>query len=312
MRVLLKAVMVLGALALGSPPVMAQNAIEGRVGKLEREMRAVQRKVFPGANGQVVAPDITPPETTEGLPGTPASSPEIDIIARVHALESQMSSMTGQVEQTQHRLQLLEQAFADFQRATDTRLKALEDRSGAASAGAAPDSAPPVVTDAAPPKATPAPPPVAGADLARARLVAAVEKPTSADPADDGYVYGYRLWAAKLYPEAEAVLKQVVAKYPSHRRASWAQNLLGRAYLDEGKPSLASLAFYENYKKFPQGERAPESLFYLATALKKLGKPAGDVCKVYDELTDAYPSRISPGMRADIARGRVESKCATK
>ena len=33
---------------------------------------------------------------------------------------------------------------------------------------------------------------------------------------------------------------------------------LGRAYLDDGKPSLASIAFYDNYKKYPDGERAPE------------------------------------------------------
>src|SRR3546814_5892874 len=76
----------------------------------------------------------------------------------------------------------------------------------------------------------------------------------------DAYIYGYRLWEAKFYPEAEAQLKSVVEKYSSHRRASFAQNLLGRAYLDEGKPALASVAFYENYQKRPKGERAPDKI----------------------------------------------------
>ena len=118
----------------------------------------------------------------------------------------------------------------------------------------------------------------------------AVAKPNSGDAAEDGYLYGYRLWQAKLYPEAETALKEVVAKYPSHKRWSFAQNLLGRSYLDEGKPSLASIAFYDNYKKAPEGERAPDSLFYLAQALVKLGKPA-DACKVWGELTESYPDK---------------------
>ena len=88
-------------------------------------------------------------------------------------------------------------------------------------------------------------------------------------------------------------MKTVVAKYPKHRRASYAQNLLGRAYLDDGKPSLAAIAFYDNYKKMPDGERAPDSLYYLAQALMQLNKPA-DACKVYGELTDVYGAKISP------------------
>src|SRR3546814_15128458 len=70
-------------------------------------------------------------------------------------------------------------------------------------------------------------------DEGRKAAVAAVERPDTGDAAEDAYIYGYRLWEAKFYPEAEAQLKSVVEKYSSHRRASFAQNLLGRAYLDE-------------------------------------------------------------------------------
>lgn len=301
----------------------AQGPIEGRVDRLEREMRAVQRKVFPGGAGQNLQPEITGPEGPQAAPGVPATSPVADLNGRVNALESQMTTLTGQIEQAEYKLRQLDEAFNAYRRATDARLKAIEDGRGAMAAGDAPPlgaapavagSPPPatapsrVTTPAARPPATPAP--AAGAaDPARAKLVAAVEKPVTADPADDAYVYGYRLWQAKLYPEAEAQLKQVVAKYPTHRRASWAQNLLGRTYLDQGKPSLASLAFYDNYKKFHDGERAPDSLYYLAVALKKLGKPAKDICQVYDELSEVYGDKITAQMKADVARGREEQKC---
>ncbi len=286
-------------------------------------MRAVQRKVFPGGNGQYFPPDISPQQAnpTPG-PGLPSSTPVADLNGRVSALEGQLATMTGQIEQTQYKLMQFEEAFSAYRRSTDARLKALED--GAASTGGSAGIGPsaPIssgasgTTSASAATAKPAPvaKPTASAtmtinDPARARLVAAVEKPMTDDPADDGYVYGYRLWQAKLYPEAQAALKQVVAKYPTHRRASWSQNLLGRSYLDEGKPSLASLAFYENYKKFHDGERAPDSLYFLTIALKKLGKPSADICQVYDELLEVYPTKITAQMKADVARGRTEEKC---
>lgn len=324
MRNIVRAMLLAGGLVVVPAGAVAQTAIEGRVDRLEREMRAVQRKVFPGGNSQLFTPDVAPPTATGPLPGTPASAPDVDMAARINALESQMRNATGQSEQALHRVQLLEEAFAAYKRATEARLKALEDaaaaggRAAAAGAGTivAPAASPPAAAASAiakkPAAPTSAPAKPAAPDPARAALVAAVEKPVTADAADDAYVYGYRLWAAKLYPEAETQLKSVVTKYPTHRRASWAQNLLGRAYLDDGKPSLASLAFYDSYKKFHDGERAPDSLLFLATALKKLGKPASDICKVYDELTEAYPERITASMQADIARGRADAKCSAK
>ena len=68
------------------------------------------------------------------------------------------------------------------------------------------------------------------------------------------------------------------------------------------------MAFYENYKKFPDGERAPDSLLYLGQALTKLNKPA-DACKVYDELSDVYGAKISASMKTQIEAGRGAAKC---
>ena len=288
-------------------------------------MRAVQRKVFPGGNNQYFPPDISPADKPAAGPGTPATPPIADVEGRQNATEAQQARMTGQIEQLENRLRMFADAFEAYKRSTGARLTALEQTassirsSGAIEpAGAAAEPARPVPpraaststsTSPARPKADAATPASAAADPGRARLVAAVARPLSDDPAEDGYVYGYRLWQAKLYPEAEGQLKQVVSKYPSHRRASWAQNLLGRTYLDEGKPSLASLAFYDGYKKFPNGERAPDSLYFLSVALKKLGKPSADICQVYDELSEVYASKITATMKADVARGRAEEKC---
>ncbi|MDP5279439.1 hypothetical protein Q9Q95_10940 [Sphingomonas sp. DG1-23] len=303
------------ALIAGTGSAYAQStAVEGRVDRLEREMRAVQRKVFPGGAGQTIEPQIVP-ETNVDAPGSPAGSPVADLTQRVAALENQVQTLTGQVEQDGYRLKQLEDGFNAYKRATDARLKALE--TAASSAGTSdgdPVIAPVDLGEASArptrptrPAAdeTPAPKPAG----TRAQQVAAVAKPNTGDPAEDGYTYGFRLWQAKLYPEARRELEAVATKYPQHRRASFSQNLLGRAYLDAGAPSLAAVAFYENYKKNPNGERAPDSLYYLAQALTKLKKPAGEVCKVYTELDQLYGERLSAEMKTGVAEGRAAQKC---
>ena len=294
------------ALASVAMPATAQTSrgaagggIEGRVDRLEREMRAVQRKVFPGGAGQTIEPQITPPERQPGAPGLPATSAVADLNARVSAVESQLSQITGQVEQSQYRLRQLEEAFNAYKRSTDARLKALE-------AGAAPaeDDAPVTGTRPAPTR-----PAVGGPATVPTTPAVAVDRPKSDDPAEDGYVYGYRLWQAKQYDKAITELRTVVQKYPKHRRASYSQNLLGRALLDQGKPALAATAFFESYQKMPNGERAPDSLYYLAQSLVKMKKPASEVCKVYDELSQVYGDRISDAMKKDVATSRTASKC---
>ena len=146
-------------------------------------------------------------------------------------------------------------------------------------------------------------------DPARKAAVAAVDIPATGDAEEDDYTYGFRLYSAKLYPEAQAKLKAFVAKYPvTSKRWSYAQNLLGRAYYDEGKPALAAVALYDNYQKAPRGERAADSLYWLGQALTKLRKTT-DACKVYDELRDVYGAKLSAEAKARAARGRADAKC---
>ena len=314
--VLLLGVAMLTLPGLAPAPVAAQATnLDGRVNRLESEMRAVQRKVFPNGGGQLLQPEVTAPTRPVEAPGTPAAGALVDLTARVTSLEEQIASLTGQAEQNGYQVRQLREQFEAYQRATDAKLAAMGPPPAAAPAtsaggmGGGDEPAPiaPAKSSGPPPKGTPEASAAKPADPGHAARVAAVPRPKSADPAEDAYLYGYRLWEAKFYPEAQAQLKKAVNDYPKSKRASYAQNLLGRAYLDDGKPSLASIAFYENYKKMPEGDRAPDSLLYLGEALTRLDKPA-DACKVYDELSDVYAGKIA-GMKADIAKGRAAAKC---
>lgn len=326
MRSFLTTATLLIGTALIAPPATAQTNVDVRVDRLEGQMRAVQRKVFPPVNGKLVQPEITASGGTTEQMGTPANSAVNDLTARVDALESQLSSLTGQVEQSQFKLRQLDEGFTAYKRATDARLKALEGTAAPATGGPIVDApaatkpnspatrptttTPPPVTATRPattPAATPATTPAKDAD--HAKRLAAVEKPTTADPADDTYTYGFRLWSAKLYPEAEAQFKAVTKNYPQSRLNSRAQNMLGRTLLDSNRPNLAMLAFYENYRTNPKGDRAHESLYYLAQALTTLKKPASEICKVYDELDQVYPDKLNGAMKAGVTRGRATQKC---
>jgi len=326
-------------LATAALPAFAAEpgTIDQRVDRIEKQLKAVQRKVFPGGDAAFQAPEIAPPETHATV-GVPASTPLNDLSARVDALEKSVAQLTGQVEQDEHRLDLLSQQTAQDRQEFATRLKALE--AAAAPAPAATAAAP--VTPAPQEEAAAAPPPRSTAPVkgkpASPTLSAkpapapakpapgkpAATKPTAAaiddtatdggasaasgDPAEDAYMAGYRLWTQKKYSEAETTLAAVAKKYPKHRRASYAQNLLGRAYLDDGQPALAAQAFVQNYQVNPHGERAPDSLYYAGQALMQL-KRAADACRVYDELASVYADKLTGSLKTRVAAARTEAKC---
>lgn len=281
-------------------PVQAQANIEGRVGKLEKEMKAVQRKVFPGGDDRFFEAEITPPSQEGPAPGIPATTPLSDLTERVNALESSVQQLTGQVEQQGFKLRQLEEQMTKLRGDTEFRLNQIE--SGAAPAAGTPPAGAPSTASAASSVATP--PPVVTAPVSSTGPAANPE-----DPGEAAYMAGYRLWEQKKYPEAQAALREVVAKYPKHKRASYAQNLLGRAYLDEGKPALAAEAFYANYQKMPRGERAPDSLYFLGQALVQLKKPA-EACKVYGELQDVYGANLSASLKDRVTKARAAAKCS--
>lgn len=306
MRWTLTAALLASTTATGALAQATGGTLDGRVGKLEKEMKAVQRTVFP--QGVPVQPDAGAPAPATA-PGSPSSTPIADLTARVDALEKSVATLTGQVEQALFTNKQQDETIKRL----EARLNGLEGGTAtgdapAASVTATSRAAPPGSALAKPAPAKPAPSP-AKPDPARRAAIAAVEMPATGDAAEDAYTYGFRLYSAKLYPEAQAKLKEFVAQYPKHKRASYAQNLLGRAYLDEGKPALASVAFYDNYQKMPKGDRAAESLYWLGQSLIRL-KKLPDACKVYDELADVYGATMSADLKARAAKGRADAKCA--
>ncbi|WP_353230605.1 hypothetical protein [Novosphingobium sp.] len=291
----------------------ASETPEVRLRRIEGEMRALQRKVFPDGAGRTFAPQIAPGDTTAQAAAPSGNSAVLsDLMVRMDAIESQIKAVTATSEDLQNqlsrmdgRISAIETARATTATGTAAPSVAAADDSPAAALPVAPvavvvkDSTPaksvarakdapkPAPADAAAKPASANPSTPAAADHAAA--IAAIERPNTDDKGEDTYTYGYRLWEAKFLPEAEAVLLEFVSHNPKHKRISYARNLLGRAYLDDNKPGAAAQWFVQNYQADKAGDRAADSLLYLAVAMTRL-KEVKRACIALGEFHQTYPA----------------------
>ncbi|MBS1240173.1 MAG: hypothetical protein H6R45_879, partial [Proteobacteria bacterium] len=167
---------------------------------------------------------------------------------------------------------------------------------------------PTVVTPAPTPAPSPAPAPAPAPSAERVAAVKAIVKPATADAGDDEYTYGFRLWDARFYPEAQQQLRLFVEKYPKHWRATYARNLLGRTYLDEGKPREAAPWFLENYQADKAGERAADSLLFLAETMIAI-QDTNRACLALAEFGEVYPAIATGRLQAQYQADTAKVKC---
>ncbi|HEX8363844.1 MAG TPA: outer membrane protein assembly factor BamD [Allosphingosinicella sp.] len=282
-------------LAGAAMPAAAQDRpdVEQRIQRLEQQLRAVQRRVFPG--GAQVEPEIQPATAQPATRAPAAGSAVGDLTARVDALEAQLAALTGQIEENAHRTRQMEAAIARLREETVARLQRLETPPVPAPAQAA---AQPAAQQPARPDAGAAEPAAAGSAPGAA----------AGDPAEEAYNAGFRLWEARRYEEAQTALQAVAERFPRSRWASWASNLAGRAFLDDNKPATAARVLLANYQNNPQGERAADSLYFLGQALVALNRRP-EACRVYDELARVYPT-MREWLRQRLPEARRTARCS--
>jgi TolA-binding protein len=133
--------------------------------------------------------------------------------------------------------------------------------------------------------------------------------PGAEDPAEIAYDESYQLWRSGRYDQAITSLRAFSSSFPKHRRASWANNLTGRALLDKGEPRAAAEVLLANYRTNPKGERAADSLYYLGQALMQL-KQAEQACKAYSELEAVYGSAMREELRRLLPPAKADARCS--
>ena len=287
----------LGGIALVPASALAQRqqvTPEQRLERLERQVQQVQRQVFPKGR----------PADTAGFVDEPAAtqSSVVTLDQRLQALERQMADILRQSEENGNRLRNVEADLTKTKADQEQRIATLEQRLTEAAAAAVPAAAEPVP----PPKAAAAKPkPDAAVTAASLTTTATAET----DPGEQAYSEGFHLWEAGQFDQAIASLKAFTAAYPKHRRVSYANNLIGRALLDQGKARDAAAVFLANYRANSRGDRAPDSLYYLGQAEVKLGQPS-QACKAYAELDAVYSSKVRADLRKQVDQAKTASQCS--
>lgn len=289
-------------------PALAQRVAtpEQRIERLEKQLRQVQRQVFP--KGQ--------PADTAGFSDEPAATQSSfrTLDDRLNGLERQLADVLRQSEENGHRVTVMEAELARLRSDQEQRLGALERAAAAAQAAApTPIVEPGPVTQTPPvtqkPSVTQKPKTQAATVPKPAIPQAAAPVDPANDPAELAYDEGFKLWQAGKYDEAITTLRAFSSAYPKHRRASWANNLAGRALLDKGEPRAAAEALLANYRSDPKGERAPDSLYYLGQALIQLGQP-GQACKAYSELESVYGSSMRAELKRLLPAAKADARCS--
>ncbi|GER02015.1 hypothetical protein JCM17845_26380 [Iodidimonas gelatinilytica] len=305
------------SLIFQATPSFAQTRAEinDKIETLEKQLRAVQRRVFNDDDTAFPQQDRAIDSASSGavnqMPATAGGRGLLaDLSLRVDALESQLGALTGKIEELKFENRQMADQLSRFEKDTALRLQMLEGRgvSGAAIAGTASGSRGDMGAGQPAPAGlvkTPTP------EDAQALLANPTSSPdtvasTSGDilSPDEQYQRAYDLLRRGQFPQAETAFRKFLADHRDHPLAGNAQYWLGESYYVRQDYPRAAQAFLTGYQDYGDGAKAADSLLKLGMTLAALGQPS-DACAAFDELDQKYPeaeSRIKQRMAAERAR----------
>ena len=161
-------------------------------------------------------------------------------------------------------------------------------------------------TGALEPAAVPSPP----------RVTAAPGKPVSsnwqiADLPDgtpkEQYDHAYGLLMKRELPKAEITLRAFLLKHPEHELADNAIFWLGETFYARKNYQEAIEVYYDAYRKYPKGNKAPDVLLKLGMSLATIGEKES-ACSAYEELAIAHP-KARPRILGSADRARKSLGC---
>lgn len=230
----------------------------------------------------------------------------IETLNRLNALQQEIASLRGLVEQLQNENAQLKQAAREQYIDLDSRLGRLEGGSAPVAGAPATPVAPGETPDAAP--ATPAAPADAApaAPAAPRGVVAdvATGAPSAADPAGERPMYDSAFQALRdgEYAEASRRFQAYLETYPAGTLAPNAWYWLGESYYVTQNYDVALTAFESLLQAFPDSAKAPDALLKLGYCQFELGRaPQGEAT-----LRDVI-ARFPGSDAARLAQSRLRS-----
>jgi tol-pal system protein YbgF len=103
------------------------------------------------------------------------------------------------------------------------------------------------------------------------------------------YQGGYESLLGRRFGDAEGSFKMFVDRHRDHPLASDAHFWLGETYYVQGDYKQAAQSFLKGYRDYPDGRKAPDTLFKLALSLQQL-EQTSQACSTFAEVAKKYPT----------------------
>lgn len=236
-----------------------------RLDIIEKQLKAVQRKVFTPGNRFVQEETAEEPAVASG--GGGGGVLLADIEARLSQMETQLRQLTGRIEEGNFQVTKLKQKMDIMARDYEFRLVQLEKSGSAVSATTRPEATA-VVT-----------PQKSAQDI------------LPAGSQQQQYSYAQKLVTKGQYAKAEAALTEFLKRYPEAELAGNAQFWLGQTYYVRKMYTRATRAFLEGYNNYPKSPKSPAALLKIGMSLYAMGEKA-DACDAYRELASRFPASM--------------------
>ena len=246
-----------------SSPSYAQST-KKRLDILEKQLKAVQRKVFKPGSG---FPQQAEASIPSGISAGGGSVRLADIDIRLSQMETQLRQLTGRIEESTYQADKLKQQMDTMARDYEFRLGELE------------KSGPRGTASAQPVKTAPNLPMTTAPDI----LPAGSEQ--------QQYSYAQKLVTKGQYAKAEGALAEFLKRYPKAQLAGNAQYWLGQTYYVRKMYTKATRAFLEGYNSYPKSQKSPAFLLKIGMSLNAMGEKK-DACDAYRELATRFPDSL--------------------
>lgn len=157
------------------------------------------------------------------------------------------------------------------------------------------------------PSAAPSPPPVTTASRVASAQPANAPAALPAGTPKQQYEHAYNLLMKRELPEAESALKAFLEQHPKHELADNAIFWLGETYYARKNYQEAIRVYYDAYKAYPKGNKAPAVLLKLGMSLATIGEKES-ACSAYDELSSSHP-KANARILSSAARSKKSLGC---
>lgn len=307
--------LVLSVLLPAASQAQTAQQLSRDMDKLERQVKALQRKVF---KGDTTYFDENRATSTQQIPAGPQSAAAQ--MVRLDALEATVRTLTGRIEEMQYTQQQTNERFETFMAEAQYRLSALDgagqpqtaDTADAANTLAGqqeraqqsfqqnftspPGSVEPSNTAVSAATAKSMPGTNSAGGLMQAKPVALPQDPKAQ------FDEAFQLARRDRFDDAEQAFMMFIADHPEHELASNAQYWLGRVYTAKRQTSQAAEAFFEGYRRYPEGNKAPENLLAFASTLRVMEKTK-EACTALALLKSKIAENAYPDVSDRVRQG---------